>query len=83
VTATSHVKLREKNFEGGILEGGNFNRNSYMDIELGAGFEYDLNDDCSVYIASVMNLSPFTDGLGPNRDKFNSLNFQFGIKQVL
>lgn len=81
--STDHAKLHQKNFEGGILEGGNFNRNSYMDIELGAGLEYDINDQSSVYIASILNLSPFKDGLGPNRDRVNNLDLKIGFKYWL
>lgn len=81
--STDHVKLHQKNFEGGILEGGNFNRNSYMDIELGAGIEYDISNQSSVYIASILNVSPFKDGLGPNRDRVNNLDLKIGFKYWL
>lgn len=76
-------KLWNKNFQEGLLEGGSVNENSFMTIDIGGGIIHHLSDRWILQFSPIFNLSPFSDGLGPNRDEIHSLSLQMQIRRVL
>lgn len=76
-------KLWNKNFQEGLLEGGSINENSFMTINIGGGVIHHLSDRWFLQFSPILNLSPFSDGLGPNRDKIQSLSLQIQFRRVL
>jgi hypothetical protein len=76
-------KLWNKNFQEGLLEGGSVNENSFMTIDVGGGIIHHLSDRWILQFSPIFNLSPFSDGLGPNRDEIHSLSLQMQIRRVL
>lgn len=76
-------KLWNKNFQEGLLEGGSVNENSFMTIDVGGGVIHHLSDRWILQFSPIFNLSPFSDGLGPNRDEIHSLSLQMQIRRVL
>ncbi len=76
-------KLWNKNFQEGLLEGGSINENSFMTIDIGGGIIHHLSDRWFLQFSPILNLTPFSDGLGPNRDKIQSLSLQIQFRRVL
>ena len=75
--------LLKKEFHQGLLEGGGYNENSYMSIEIGAGINYQLNTNTHLFASAISNLSPFRDGIGPNRDKIQNISLRLGCKYYM
>jgi hypothetical protein len=75
--------LFNKNFQEGLFQGGSINENSFMTIDIGGGIIHHLSGDWHLQLSPIFNLSPFSDGLGPNRDRVQSLTFQFQIKRMI
>ncbi|NBB88643.1 MAG: hypothetical protein GVX96_02500 [Bacteroidetes bacterium] len=75
--------LFNKNFQEGLFQGGSINENSFMSIDIGGGILYHLSGEWHLQLTPTFNLSPFTDGLGPNRDRVQSLTFQLQIKRTM
>lgn len=75
--------LFNKNFQEGLFQGGSINENSFMSIDIGGGIIYHLSGEWHLQLSPTLNLSPFTDGLGPNRDRVQSLTFQLQIKRTI
>jgi hypothetical protein len=79
----SRPRLWNKSFQEGLFEGGGINENSFMTLNFGGGVAYKYNDKWQIEFMPLFSLSPFTDGLGPNRDKINSLILQFQLRRTL
>jgi len=74
--------LRIKEESVGLLEGGAFNDNAYITGNIGFGVERYINESWSVYVQPTYqhSLYYFREGLGPNRDRINSLSILMGAK---
>ncbi len=75
--------LFNKNFQEGLFQGGSINENSFMTIDIGGGIVHHLSDNWHLQLSPIFNLSPFSDGLGPNRDRVQSLTFHLQIKRTI
>lgn len=79
-TAFSTSSLALKDFGGGLLEGGSFDRNSYFTANLGFGVERTLNERVSVFAQPTYQRQIFTSGIGPNQDRFNAVSLFLGLR---
>ncbi|MBT8218495.1 MAG: outer membrane beta-barrel protein [Bacteroidia bacterium] len=75
--------LSLKDFSGGILEGGSFSDNSFLTANLGLGVERTLNNKWSLFAQPTYQRQIFSNGIGPNQDRFNSLSLFFGTRLSL
>ena len=76
-------KLWNKNFQEGVFQGGSINENSFMTVNIGGGVIRHLSDDWLIQFSPILTVSPFSDGLGPNRDNIQTLSFQFQMRRVI
>lgn len=76
----SVIRIKEESI--GLLEGGAFNDNAYLTGNIGFGVERYINDSWSLYVQPTYqhSLYYFREGLGPNRDRINSLSIFMGAK---
>ena len=70
---------------GGFLEGGSFNENSFFTGNMGLGLERHVADRWSLFMQSryEYSLGYFSAGLGPNQDRINTMSFESGIRVKL
>ena len=80
ITRGETPKFDEKAFEDGIIEGGSFRENHYFTLNLGAGLEYKLSGNVSLYAQPTFYYNVFNKGLGPNNDKIHTLSLNVGSK---
>jgi hypothetical protein len=80
VTRGQSPRFDEKKFADGLFEGGNFKENHYFTLNLGAGIEYALSKNLSVYAQPTFYYNIFNNGLGPNNDKIHTLSLNMGSK---
>lgn len=73
----------KKQYNPGILEGGNILDNLYFTLDLSFGVERSLNANTSFYLAPTLRQHLGLAGVGPNNDKVNSLGINLGIKRRL
>lgn len=68
----------------GWFEGGNFKDNAYLTANFGFGAERFISDRWSLFVQPVYQHSfhyfKNIDGLGPNKDRINSLSVLFGTR---
>lgn len=75
--------LWNKNFQEGVFQGGSINENSFMTLNIGGGVHYRFSNQWSLQFFPILTLSPFSDGLGPNRDRIQSLNIQLQVRRTI
>ncbi len=75
--------LSQKRFDPGLLEGGSFLQNHYYTLNLGFGLERHLSSRWSIFTQSTYHHHMFSDGIGPNNDKINTLSIFAGAKVSL
>lgn len=76
------IKSEFDNFTKGWLEGGSFNKNSYISGNLGIGIERFITDYWSIYVQPTYSHSMIylNGGLGPYYDKIHTNSMLFGVK---
>ncbi|NBC24539.1 MAG: hypothetical protein GVX78_02870, partial [Bacteroidetes bacterium] len=74
-------QLWTKDFHKGVFQGGSINENSFMVVNIGGGLVRHLSSRWLLQFSPMLTLSPFSDGLGPNRDNIQSLHFQLQIRR--
>lgn len=67
---------------GGLLEGGSFKENGYLTGNLGLGLERYFSGQWSVFLQPTYqhSINYFLDGLGPTRDRINTISLYTGIR---
>lgn len=77
---TSITELKQESV--GLFEGGAFNDNAYITGNAGLGVERYISEHWSLYAQPTYqhSLHYFREGLGPNKDRINSLSFILGAK---
>lgn len=73
-------ELSNKEFQQGILQGGDFPHNFYSSYTLGIGYSYHLTHRSSMFIKGKYNKVMGFDGVGPNNDVLDGINFQIGTR---
>jgi hypothetical protein len=79
-------KLAKKKFPDGLLEGGNFQENSYFTANLGLGVERLLNTRWSLFLQPSVQaylLPGYNYGLGPNQDRISTFSILTGARVTL
>jgi hypothetical protein len=81
-STTPTVRSKFDNFTKGWVEGGAFNKNSYLSGNVGIGAEYFITDYWSLYAQPTYghSLIYLYDGLGPYFDRIHTNSLTFGIK---
>jgi hypothetical protein len=72
-----------KNYNPGILEGGDILDNVYFTFDFGIGMEYKTSESTLFYLAPTLRQHIGLAGVGPNNDKVHSLGLNMGIKKRL
>ncbi len=75
-------RFDSENLSKGWFEGGTFEGNAYFTGNIGLGAEYFLNNKWSVFAQPTYlhSIDYLKEGIGPNRDRINSINVLMGIK---
>lgn len=72
-----------QDYKSGLLEGGKFQENYYLTADIGVGAEYKVNKRWSLFVQPTYMHQIGVKGIGPNKDRINTLALQFGSKVVL
>jgi len=72
----------DKIFSNGWFEGGSYLENKYYSANLGFGFERKFSARYSVFGQATYSQFLENRGLGPNDDRFNSVNFTTGVRAL-
>ncbi|MEL6986952.1 MAG: outer membrane beta-barrel protein [Bacteroidota bacterium] len=75
--------IENKDFENGILEGGNFFENIYFTANTGLNIERRISNRLSIFAQPSFNYNIFNTGLGPNHDQIHTLGFAVGTRVQL
>ncbi|MCB0661517.1 MAG: hypothetical protein KDC24_02160 [Saprospiraceae bacterium] len=78
--------LAKKKFPDGLLEGGNFQENSYFTANLGLGVERLLSTRWSLFLQPSVQaylLPGYNYGLGPNQDRISTFSILTGARVTL
>ncbi len=70
----------KKRFADGILEGGSFLENRYFTANLGFGVERKFNPRWSIFGQPTYQHQLISQGLGPNKDRINTLSILTGAR---
>ncbi len=85
ISATNGISLKEdlnsNNFERGVFEGGQMDKNAFLSIGGGLGLERQLGDKISLYILPTYRHAITPSGAG--KDYINSFSVNIGIKTAL
>jgi hypothetical protein len=77
------TRLKAKDFNLGIIEGGDLVDNFYLNAEIGFGIEKKFGDSFSLNMQPKYSRLIFNDGLGPNNDKLHTASLTLGLKYIL
>ena len=79
---TKPYSLRSENLTEGLLEGGNFWKNTTFYANAGMGVERYMSYKWSMFVQPTFQLAlpVFNKGLGPYNDRINSLGVNIGMK---
>ncbi|MEZ4949187.1 MAG: hypothetical protein R2784_07345 [Saprospiraceae bacterium] len=84
--AIDNSSLGQKKFPDGLLEGGNFEENSYFTANLGLGVERLLSTRWSLFLQPSVQaylLPGYNNGLGPNLDRISTFSILTGARVTL
>jgi hypothetical protein len=82
-TDTKNSRLKQKEFNSGLLQGGRLKDNYFFTLTAGMGIERALNDKNAINIGAEYNKYYNIDGIGPNKDKLNGVSMSVGVKHKL
>ncbi len=74
--------LSDKIFSLGWFEGGSYIENRYLTVNLGIGFERKISSRYSIFGQTTYAQQLDSKGLGPNNDRFNSVEFSTGVRAL-
>ena len=74
--------LSDKIFSLGWFEGGSYIENRYLTVNLGLGFERKISSRYSIFGQTTYAQYLDSKGLGPNNDRFNSVEFSTGVRAL-
>jgi len=77
------TKLSKKDYEPGLLEGGDMANSLMVGLELGIGIEYQLNEQWSLFMEPGFQYDITSGGFGPNHDILHHANIKAGVKGML
>lgn len=72
-----------QSYQNGLLEGGRFNENYYVTADAGVSIEYKLDKRWSLFAQPTYMHHIGVKGIGPNKDRFNTLALHVGSKVTL
>ncbi len=70
-------------YQNGLLEGGKFQENYYVTADVGIAAEYKLNKRWSLFVQPTYMQQIGVKGIGPNKDRINTLALQVGSKVTM
>ena len=74
--------LADKIYSLGWFEGGSYIENRYLSVNLGLGFERKISGRYSIFGQTTYAQFLDNKGLGPNNDRFNSVEFSTGVRAL-
>jgi hypothetical protein len=72
-----------QDYKNGLLEGGKFQENYFLTADIGVGAEYKLNKRWSLFAQPIYMQQIGVKGIGPNKDRINTVALHFGSKVTL
>lgn len=79
----AEFKLLEKEFNVGLIDGGNILDNFFITADIGVGIEQNFGDVFSLNFQTKYARYMSTNGIGPNVDKLHNGSFSLGLKYTL
>jgi len=72
----------DKVYSSGWFEGGSYIENRYFTLSIGVGFERKISSRYSIFGHTTYAQYLDRDGIGPNRDRFNSIGISTGVRAL-
>jgi hypothetical protein len=73
----------QKEYEPGLIEGGNARQQILTGVELACGIHYKIDDRFALFAEPAFRYDLSTQGFGPNQDKIHQLSLRAGVIGVL
>jgi hypothetical protein len=83
VNFSDNAKLDEKRFTDGLLQGGNFDENSYLSANGGLGVDFLVTTEWRLFAQGSYHYNFLETKLGPNNDHINTISLQMGVRHIL
>ena len=81
--AVTTSRLRQVNYNNGLLAGDGFKENRYLSISMGAGIERYIAPQWSMFIQPDFHFHFSGNRIGPTEDRINTLSLSFGARKSL
>ena len=82
-SVNENAKLSQKEFNKGILSGGNLKDNLYATASIGFGLSRKLSAQTGIFIEPRYSHFISSKGIGPNEDKVHGLSIDLGVRYLL
>ncbi|MBK8701640.1 MAG: hypothetical protein IPN29_19635 [Saprospiraceae bacterium] len=80
---SSRAKLKDKDFNPGLLQNGTLSHNFFLTLSAEMGLEHKLSHRNALVLGAEFSKYYMIDGIGPNKDKLNGFSLNFGVKHLL
>ncbi|MEM1124111.1 MAG: hypothetical protein AAGJ18_26980, partial [Bacteroidota bacterium] len=81
--AVTTARLRQIDFNNGLLAGDGFQNNRFLSISLGTGVERYISPNLSLFIQPDFHFHFSGNRIGPTQDRINTLSLSFGARKSL
>lgn len=78
-----NIALAQKQYDPGLMTGGQVSQNTLIRLELGLGFEYKIHSRLFGFIEPQFQFNMRRNNYGPNLDQIHTLSFKSGISILL
>jgi hypothetical protein len=82
-SVNENAKLSQKEFNKGILSGGNLKDNLFATASVGLGLNWTLSTQTGIFIEPRYSHFISSKGIGPNEDKVHGLSIELGVRYQL
>lgn len=83
IEADDNAIIDKKVFDGGLLDGGELERNHYFTANFGVGAEYGLSSRWALFMQPTYQHYITKSGIGPSKDQISNLSILTGVKVKL
>ena len=83
VSSYKNIALAQKQYDPGLMTGGQVSQNTLIRLELGLGFEYKIHSRLFGFIEPQFQFNMRRNNYGPNLDQIHTLSFKSGISILL
>jgi hypothetical protein len=78
-----NAKLSQKEFNKGILSGGNLKDNLFATASVGLGLNWNISNQSGLFMEPRYSHFISSKGIGPNEDKVHGLSIELGVRYQL